>query len=183
MQAKGTAVGSIPLFVKTYHAAQYQTWYDSLTPKAKEVFKEHILASSWYPLHEAVIEPTQKICDLFYNGSDKGAWKAGEFSAEHSLKGIYKIFVKVGTPQFIIKRASNVFSSFYNPSKIEVIDTSSNHVNIHISEFPTPSAMVECRIAGWIQQALTISGCKTPNVKITTSMTKGSPYTEIASKW
>jgi len=183
MKVKGTAVESIPVFLKNNHADQYDQWLDSLSPAAKEIFSNPILSSSWYPLKDALIDPTQKICDLLYNGKDTGAWKAGEYSAEKSLTGVYKVFVKVGTPQFIIKRAGTIFSAFYKPSKMEVIESSAKHVVLAITEFPMPHAMIECRIAGWIQRALEINGCKNPVVKITESMTKGKDITRITCNW
>lgn len=183
MQVKGTAVESIPVFVKEKFTDDYDKWLDSLSSESAEIFKKPILASRWYPIQPAIVEPTRKICDLFFKGSDKGAWKAGEFSAEKTLHGIYKVFVKAGTPKFIISRAGTIFSNFYSPSKIEVVTESQNSVIVKITEFETPDFLVECRIAGWIKKALEINGCKIPQVTINQSLAKGDSLTSIVCSW
>jgi hypothetical protein len=43
--------------------------------------------------------------------------------------------------------------------------------------------VVEQRIAGWIQRALEIHGCRQPAVNITKSLTKGDPCTELDFSW
>jgi hypothetical protein len=42
---------------------------------------------------------------------------------------------------------------------------------------------VEARIAGWMQRALEINGCKNIIVKMPKSLTKGDPVTEYLVNW
>ena len=74
-------------------------------------------------------------------------------------------------------------TTYYRPSKLSVPETSSGKAKVHISEFTEPNQFVELRIAGWIERALEISGCKEPDVKITYSLTRGDSITEITAKW
>lgn len=183
MEVKGIAVASIPKFVQHDFESRFKEWIDSLSKESQTIMKGTILMSNWYPMQEAVIEPTSKICDLFYGYQNQGAWDAGRFSADYALKGIYKIFVKFGSPEFLIKRASRIMTTYYRPSKLSVPETSSGKAKVHISEFTEPNQFVELRIAGWIERALEISGCKEPDVKITYSLTRGDSITEITAKW
>ena len=183
MEVKGTAVESIPLFVKEKFGERYEEWLNSLPPKSREIMTKPILAAIWYPLEEAFIIPTLKICELFYNGDLRGAWEAGRFSADFALRGIYKVFVKIGSPGFIIDRASAIFSNYYRPSKMEVVERGKNRAVLHITEFGKPHIVVEYRIAGWIERALEISGCKDLKITITKSLTRGDKYTEIVGEW
>lgn len=183
MQVKGTAVVSIPEFVRSQFGNRYDEWVNSLTPVAKEIFEKKILASSWYPYQYAVVEPTSQICDLFFSGNERGAWEGGRFSADFALKGVYKVFVKVGSPQFLISRGSKVFSSYYAPSRIEFTEIDSKHVIMRIVEFSEPKRLVECRIAGWMERALEISGCSDVDIQITASMAKGDSTTDFTAKW
>ncbi|MBN2416024.1 hypothetical protein JXO52_09290 [bacterium] len=183
MQIKGTAVASIVPFIQKKFPDRYYEWLQALTPKSRGIFEGVLLASSWYPLQEALIEPTEKMCELFFGGSDQGAWAGGEFSAEHGLKGVLKFFIKAGSPQFIIKRATAIFTSYYRPGKIEVLDTSASHARLKISEFTECNTLIECRIAGWMRQALRICGCSDPDVQIEQSAASGADHTIIACSW
>lgn len=141
------------------------------------------MANSWYPLRELLIEPTQKLCDLFYAGSTRGATEAGRYSADIGLSGIYKIFVKVGSPDFIVKRASTIMAGYYQPSELKVVESVPGKVVVHITKFDEPSPLIEARIAGWIQRALEINGCKNAMITTPKSLAKRDPVTEYIIKW
>lgn len=183
MEVKGIAVKSIPEFVKRKFPNEFEEWLASLSNKSKKIMEGDILVSSWLPLYEAMVEPTEKICELFYGGDKKGAWEAGRFSSDIGLRGVYKIFVRVGTPHFIIGRASIIFSAYYRPSKLEVVEKKPKSALLHIVEFPEPNELVEQRIGGWMERAVEISGVEVISVRITKSLAKGDPYTEFAGEW
>lgn len=184
MEIKGTAVKSIQEFVKKKYPDKYNNWLESLPLKSKEIMSGHIYATQWYPLKQGAIEPTKAIGKMFYNGDNaKAAWESGKHSAEQGLKGVYKIFVMVANPGFIIKRASRVFKSYYNPCDIVVANSHSKGVEVHITKFPEPDPIVENRIAGWIEMAFVITGCKNVRSKITQSMSKKAEYTAIETTW
>ena len=170
MYIKGTAVASIPTFVKKKFGDRYDEWLNSLSPQSQKIMKRY-LVSKWYPVEYAIIEPTEHICRLFYNGDKRGAWEAGRFSAENALKGIYKFFVKLGSPGFIIKRATNIFSFYYKEARMKVIENEEHRTVVHIYELKPPSQILEARIAGWMERSLEISGCEYVNIQIIKSPT------------
>jgi hypothetical protein len=183
MEVKGSAVSSIPEFVKNRFGSRMNEWIGKMPPDSRQIMTNKILSSSWYPVREAVVVPTRAICDLFYGGDARGARESGRFSADHALSGIYKLFVKIGSPQFIIGKASNIFTSYYRPSEIKTAELSDKGTIVHITQFAEPDELVEQRIAGWIERALEISGCKGVKLQILRSLTKNDPVTEISCKW
>jgi hypothetical protein len=184
MEIKGTAVSSLPLFIDSKFGKQgLEEWLDSLPEETSKVFRFNILAGKWYPINEFLKVPTKKICDLFYNGDLKGAVESGRFSAEHGLKGVLKIFVKMGSPSFIVSRASSVLPAYYKPSKMETLNNDKNNAVVRITEFPEIDEMVEHRIKGWIEKALEIQGCSSTSVKIVESMAKGKSHTRFDVSW
>jgi hypothetical protein len=94
MDVKGVAVKSIQLFVEKKYSDRYNEWLNSLSEKSKLIFNGRIIDGAWYDMYDAVVEPTDKICKLFYNGSERGAWESGRYSAEVGLKGIYSFLLK-----------------------------------------------------------------------------------------
>jgi hypothetical protein len=184
MQVKGSAIAPMAGFITEKHGATgYNRWLEALTPHAKEVYCGHVMANSWYPFRELMVEPTARMCDLFYGGNVRGAIEAGRYSADIGLKGVYKIFVKVGSPDFILKRASSIMAGYYTPSQLAVAESGPGKAVIHITRFPEPSTFVEARIMGWMQRALEINGCKNVMVKTPKSLTKGDALTEYLVSW
>lgn len=168
MKIKGTAVKTTPEYVKFKFPSRYDEWLKNLPQESQHIFNEAIFATDWYPLHESVIIPTKKIAEMFFSGNEqKAALDVGKYSADVALKGIYKIFLKISTPQFMLSRATRVFSSYYNPSDIQIVETDSNNAVLQIAKFDIKDRLIVHRIAGWIDGALNIMKYK--NVQITVS--------------
>lgn len=184
MEVKGTAIKTIPLFIKErFGEGGLNQWIDALTPEARKVYQAPVYPSSWYPLKEVLIEPLRKMCYLFYAGDLKGARESGRFSADHSLKGIYKLFVKLGSPQFVVRQAASILATYYNPSEIKVVECQKGQAIVQITKFPDMNQLVETRIVGWMERGLEISGAEQPNIKITKSLTAGDPLSEFHATW
>jgi hypothetical protein len=184
VEVKGTAIITIPLFIKErFGEGELNQWIDTLTPEARKVYQASVLVSSWYPLKELLIEPLRKMCDLFYAGDRNGAKESGRFSADYSLKGIYKIFVKLGSPEFMLRRAGTILPIYYAPSEMKVLECRRGQGIMQITKFSDMDQVLEIRIAGWMERALEISGGKQPNIKITKSLTAGDPVSEFLATW
>lgn len=183
MAIKGSAVKSIREYVEKLHPHRFDEWIESLPQESKEIFTNPIDATRWYPIDIAAIIPTQFIGILIFDSTEKGAWELGRYSAETALHGIYKVFVRVLNPAYLIQRASRILSTFYHPSKIEVIESSSKSVILHITEFDEPHIIIEKRIGGWIEKALEITRCKEISIELPKSMAKGDPITEYKISW
>ncbi len=182
MKVRGSVPKSIDDFVKSNHAGQYDEWKNSLSEKTAGII-DKASTSAWYPVNEGVVEPTLAMCKLFYPDKRKGAWESGRFSAEYALSGIYKVFVLVSTPSFLLKRASRVITTFYEPTSIEVISSTDKSMELRLTELPIDNELIEYRIGGWMEKALEMCGCKNLTVNIPDSISKGAAYTTYDIKW
>ncbi|MFC1678197.1 hypothetical protein ACFLZ9_00490 [Patescibacteria group bacterium] len=184
MEVKGGAIKDTPEFIKeNFGEDAYHAWLDSLSDASKKIFTSQILVSAWYPIEPADIEPNKKIIELFYRGDPRGAKEVGRYAADKILTGIYKAFVKLGSPSFIISKASAIMVTFYKPSKLEIKEKSEKHVIVRITEFEQMTEILEYNFAGFMERALEICGCKNVEIKIITSLAKGGPYSEFESTW
>ena len=184
MQVKGAVVHTIPLFIKKRFGEQgYERWLESLSESVNTTFSTIILKNAWFPLGAGVVEPTLRLCELFYDGDLSGAAEQGRFSAECGIQSVFGFSVTTVSPQFIVSRAGEILQSYYQPCTIEVVETKPTSATVRITRFDSPYAVVEQRIRGWAERALEISGAKAPEVRITESMTTGSAYTELTASW
>ncbi len=184
MEVKGSAVSSVPHFIKNkFGDTGYQKWLSALSATAQAAFDKPILPNTWYPFKEILLQPTHVLCDLFYGGQTQGAWDNGRFSAETNLKGIYLFFVKMGSPAFIVQKASGILPTFYKPSVMSVIENEKNMAAVHMTSFPEIDAFIEARIAGWIERALELSGAKGIKIMIPVALSQKAAYTEYRVTW
>jgi hypothetical protein len=184
MEIKGISVKSIPDFVQKNYSLRYNEWLDELPNESKKIMKGYIFVNNWYPLNESLTIPIKTIARMFYeNDIRKTAWTMGRFSAQVALTGVYKLFVQFGSPNFIIDRASRVMSSYFQPSELLVVESSKNYMRVHITLFSDIDEAVEYNIAGWIEKALEISGCRNIQIEISKSLTKGDEVSEFLINW
>ncbi|MFC1725444.1 hypothetical protein ACFL4T_07435 [candidate division KSB1 bacterium] len=184
MKVRGEALISLPVFIITkFGKTQFVDWLDSLTPEAKKVYNEPVDKSEWYPLKQMLIEPTQKLCEMFYNNDLRGAFECGKYSAEYGLKGIYKVLVKLSSPEILINRATKIIQNYYEPSEVEVMELGLSKIIVRITEFSEMEHCIEQRIAGWMARAIEITGKKLVRVKVTKSLVQNDPFSEFEISW
>lgn len=184
MDIKGTAVMAIRDYVKENYPNQFIAWKEALPEDIKSIYNGMIDATKWYPAEKAAAIPTSEISRMFFNNNvKKGAWESGRYSAEKGLKGIYKFYVKAASPGHLISRASRIFAAYYQPCKLTLIKSDSKSATLHLCHDEKPEEVIEYRIAGWIEKALEISGCKNIFVEITKSLTRGDECTEFSMNW
>jgi len=184
MQVKGTGIKTTKEFVKFHFADEYTNWINSLPIKSKKLYLVNTQFASWFPIQEAYIDPLDKIIELFYNGNHKeGANAIGRFSADYALKGIYKVFLLIASPQFLMKRASKIITTYYEPCEILISENGNKSIVLSIFKFDQINEALEYRIGAWCQRALELAHCKNVNYKIQKSLTKKDSVTEINFNW
>jgi hypothetical protein len=184
MEVKGTAIKTTRDFIKTKFPEKYDAWFNTLPAGSKALYETALDATGWYPLNDAYIVPIHKVVEMFYNNDDRaGGEELGKYSAEIALKGFYKVFLLVASPTFLIQRASKIFTTFYQPSKIEVEVVNSDTAILKILQFEGIDTALEYRIAGWILKALELANCREPAYVIKSSLAKGDKETDILFNW
>jgi len=183
MEVKGTALKTTSDFVKSKFPKQYEEWFLTLPEKTKLLYK-NINVASWYPMNENYLVPIDRIVEMFYPNNNKmGAEEIGRFSAEIALKGIYKVFLMVASPNYMLKRASQVFSTYYMPGEIKISENLERKAVLQISKFNEISLNLEYRIAGWCMRALELTNCSKAAYTIPKSIARGDNVTELAFTW
>lgn len=184
MQVKGTALRTTRDFVKSRFPELFDKWLNSLSSESKKIYGSTLDATAWYPYKEAYALPVEKIMELCYRGDRRtGGDELGSWSAEVSLKGFYKVFLLIASPQFLLQRASKIFTTFYEPSEIEASITGSNDAILKIIKFDNIDESIEYRIAGWTRKALELANCNAPRYEIRKFLSKGDAATEIYFHW
>jgi hypothetical protein len=184
LYVKGSVPLSIRNFVRNKYPNRYQEWCNRLPGESKKLFSEVLKASEWINSENGAVAPTKLIGEMFFNRDyKKAAWETGRYSSEVALTGIYKVFVMVASPKYMIDRASKILVTFYEPTSMQVNELRPKGVTLHITRFPNSNTVLEYRIGGWIEKALEICGCSSLTVKITKALSSGDKVTEYVIDW
>ncbi len=161
MQIRGSSVKSTMDFVQKRFSGEFEKWLASLPVRSRELFSQPIMVSEWYSAQDGMIIPTKVIAEHFYYGKvEKASYEIGRFSAEEGLTGLYKIFVKISRPSFVLSRSARIFSTYYSGVTFEVIESDSNQAVFEIIGLRSEEVLLLDRTIGWIDKALEIIGTK-----------------------
>lgn len=78
-----------------------------LSPESRKVFASPILFSEWYPL-DAYVEFLEVNIRETADGDRRVLVERSEKVIEQQLRGVYRLFVKLGSPKFVITRIAAV---------------------------------------------------------------------------
>lgn len=183
-QVKGTAMASLKEFIITrFGQTKYEEWLKELPADLQKIFGGNILSSVWFDMKTQFSLPTQLMCKKFFGGDVKGAFECGKMSADIGLKGIYKLFVQMGSPNFIASKAPSILPNYYKPAQLDMLTNDKGHAVVRITNMPEIDTFIEHRLAGWMVRAIEISGAKNVNIVIPTALSKGATATEYDITW
>lgn len=183
MEVKGTAIKTIPEFVKAKFPDEFNIWLESLPLESKAIMENRISMTNWYSIDSGLIIPTRSIGEMFYKDIQKGALELGIFSSTQAIKGIYKMLVMVTSPSFIVNRASTIMSGYYRPCMMDITKRSKNMAVLSIIDFPQPDVVIDYRILGWIKNTMQFSKFNDPKVEMLKSLGKGDATTDYLVQW
>jgi hypothetical protein len=59
MEIKGSAVRTIPEFIRNQFPDKFNEWMALLPPSSAQLFNNAIKSSDWYPLKDTAVVPTE----------------------------------------------------------------------------------------------------------------------------
>ena len=107
----------------------------------------------------------------------------GRASAEYGLSTVYRIFCKIGSPQFIISRGSRVFSSYYQQGSLEVTESGPGFANAELRDFRDGSPEFCERIFGWMARMLEFCGARDMRTTHVTCVHRGDRVCRFEGTW
>jgi hypothetical protein len=180
---KGAAWKPITEFVKMKFGEDgFRRVLESVSPECREIASAKILVNSWYDLR--LVEEFIAQADRVLGTGDLGmAGDMGRYSAEFGIKTIYKIFMKVGTPEFVLKRCSTIWKRYYSRGEMKLIHLEPGHVIVRLTDMGIVSRVLCARVTGWMKKTLAMTGAKGTTVEHTVCTSRGDPHCEWQGRW
>lgn len=184
MQVKGTSLIATEKFIRHRFGTEgYERFLEALPPSSRELFSATVLSPSWYPIDRAFYQPMETVCRTFYGGDPKGAREMGRFSALDALKGVYKVFARIASVDFVLKKTANIFATYYQPGRMEVAERGDRRIILRMTGISMPHPLLEERICGYLEGALEVCGEREGKVAVAKSMAKGDDCTDFVIRY
>jgi hypothetical protein len=158
-QVKGTAVSASLRYVRERFGEEALARVLDALPGEDRKRLSAVLASSWYPMEAFLLFMREAQRQLGAEQPDL-VRSMGRASCDYGVTGVYKIFFKVGSPEFIIGRSARVFSSYYDSGELRVVDSRDGRAVVEVAGLEGGSPEFCERIYGWMQRTLELAGAK-----------------------
>jgi hypothetical protein len=101
----------------------------------------------------------------------------------HLFRGIYKAFVKLGSPEFVIKRIAAVHATYFQGVPIEVQLQGHGKAVVRYTGFEKQHRIMGFAIMGFFKKALEISGATDVVLCFTIPIEEGKAFSELSISW
>ncbi len=156
MKIKGTAVRTLPKYIKKYFPDKYGQWLGRLPAESQKYFKQ-LYPSHWYDLHLGAVLPTRVFADLIGQDKEKVAFDVGKFSADDAFRGVYKVFSSITSASFYIRKAETIVGTYYNPVEVKVNEFAKRNVELYIGRVEPRDVLIFYRIEGWVAELVQLT--------------------------
>jgi hypothetical protein len=153
-----------------------------LDDDARHLFEGDILPTSWYPL-DAFVRFLEADLRESAGGDERALVARSRWLFERQLKGIYRLFVKLGSPEFVLKRISIVHMTYYNGVHLETVSLGPGRAVLRYTGFDARHRLIGNAIVGFYGKALELSGAKDVRAEFTTPIGDPKGYAELLVTW
>jgi len=182
-QVKGTAVlGTLRFISETFGEEGLSRMRAQLDQETKATMDSVILSSAWYPF--SFLLTLMKVAKKEFGAQMPDViTQIGRSSADYAHTTVYKLVFKVGSPQWIISKASVIFSSFYDGGQMVVTESGPGFANVEMRDLGESSPEFCERIAGWIVRTFELSGAKDLQLPQVKCVCKGDKVCRFEGTW
>lgn len=185
MKVKGTSVKSTLQYVKEVHPDYLQQWLDALPDNIRQLMLNPIMSTQWFQIEDGMIIPTETLAKIISEPDiNIVARKIGAYTAKIGLKSVYKVFVKVASPNYVLRRSQRVFNTYYSEGKFITIVDEAKRAVFDVIGFKKQHETVFSRICGWLDETLIITNSRKGNVTYSvTQLENNNVSVRIAASW
>jgi hypothetical protein len=139
-----------------------------------------ILAGGWYPvaykreLHAAGCKVT---------GDHGLARVMGYEMTKRDLSGIYRTFVRIATPRFVLSLGARIFSTYFRPGTMRVVETRDGFVEVAFANCIGFDANIWRDVIGGCEATLVVSGAKSVRLRFGSGGEDGDEAASATAWW
>ena len=160
----------------------YQEIVDTLDEQARTLFRSPILPTAWFPL-DAFARFLEADIRESAGGNEQVLVKRSEGIIEGQLRGIYKLFIRLGSPEFVLKRLSVIHTAYFNGVAVDLTSLAPGRAVIRYTGFEPQHRIMGHTLIGFFRKALEISGAKDVAVRLDTPIGDAKGYAELVVTW
>jgi hypothetical protein len=181
-EIKGQSLRNYPITLRAIRGDEVaDRVLELLSPELRSALElGTILAGGWYPvaykreLHQAGAKVT----------AEPGfARIMGYEMTQRDLSGLYRTFVRIATPRYVLSIASRIFSTYFRPGKMRVVEIRSGFVKVELTKCSGFDTNVWRDVLGGCEATLAVAGAKTCRIRILSGGGDGDDSASATAWW
>jgi len=139
-------------------------------------------ATEWYPF--ADYEQVLRACgEVLFEGAHEKLDQFGAYNLQKSIRGVYKIIVRVLSPETLIQKSARLWSTFLTESRLEVERLDKNRLRLTVTGL-APTHAVWCHgLRGSFLGSLQACGVDEAAVVHDACVLGGAPACTFLASW
>lgn len=154
-----------------------------LSRQDQDALRGWILPVGWYPLDLNLRLDDAIAGVLSPEDRSRVFVEMGRASAEASLGGAQKPYVKEGDPHFLLANSARLYATYYAVGRREYERTGDTSAVLRTHDAEGVNATDCLTVVGWHQRAIELSGGRDVKVVETQCRTRGDPVCEYTCTW
>lgn len=154
-----------------------------LSRQDQDALRGWILPIGWYPLDLNLRLDDAIAGVLSPEDRSRVFVEMGRASADASLGGSQKPYVKEGDPHFLLANSARLYATYYAVGRREYERTGDGSAVLRTLDAEGVNATDCLTVVGWHQRAIELSGGRDVKVVETRCRTRGDPFCEYTCTW
>lgn len=182
-QVKGSAITSRIRYIRE-HADEdvYQEIKAELSRANRAALDEGVLPHAWVP-YSLFIEMNIAADHVLGAGDLALCREMGRYGAKINLPTLYRIFMRLGSVGFILKKASKLWSVHYDSGALDVEAIGRNAARLAIRDFDAPHKAHCLSVHGWAEGAIELTGSRVVRAVEEQCRTQGADVCRFYAEW
>jgi hypothetical protein len=149
----------------------------------KRVLESAILQGSWYEFSILAKLMDAAAPEVILDGPRSLAWEMGRFSADQGLRGLYRIFLHVADPHYVIRKSSQLFSTYYDSGEMMAETAENRRAVLCLRRFNEPGKAFCERLCGFMEKTMELCGCENVSLTHPKCISRGDSHCEFVATW
>lgn len=181
-QMKGSAFTARFGYLRETYPDRWEAFLSELDPSTRELATSRILKSAWYPFEHFV--DLNVVADRVMGQGDLAlARTLGAHAAEANLPTLYRLFFKLGSPDYILRNAAALWTVHHDTGHAVLVKREGDAAEYQVHEHGSPHPTLCRSVEGFVTRSLELTGVREVSVKEIACVTEGAPYCAFEGRW
>lgn len=183
MKVKGAALRSTLHYIREhYPPEQVEAILGRLDAEHRKLLDRPILVSAWYEAE--VLYTLMKAVAATSGEEPRALWhRMGRQSCDDGLNTVYKIFYRLGSPAYILKRGFQLWNHYFSDGLMVIEDSTATSARSRLTKNFFPDESMCVRITGWMERSLELSGAEAIRITHSTCVHRGDKECAWQGEW